>query len=115
MMETTLAGLGDTYQVGLAPFPFFDVNDELDATARPTDRDERGNNRIRTALANAFKSESGILTVIQRTAGLSPDGRRMCRLANNRMTMIPFADPDGSCDKLTGKVCPRTDSHGCCS
>ena len=94
-METMLTSLGDTYQVGLTPFGFFDVNGALDATARPTERAERGDNRTRTALANAFKSESGIMTITQRTAGTTPEERRICRLANDRLTMIPLVDPGG--------------------
>ena len=61
------------YQVSQIAFAFFDVNDTLDATARPTDRAEKGNNRVRTALANAFKVESGVMTVLQRTGGISSE------------------------------------------
>ena len=47
---------GELYQASQIAFDFFDVNGTLDATARPTDRAEKGNNRVRTALANAFKA-----------------------------------------------------------
>ena len=63
-IEALSAAPVELYQVSQIPFEFFDVNGTLDATARPTDRAEKGNNRIRTALANAFKVESGVLAVL---------------------------------------------------
>ena len=56
---------------------FFDINDTLDATARPTDRAEKVNNYARTALTNAFKAESGVMTVLQRTSGISSEHTRL--------------------------------------
>ena len=56
-MEALAAAPGELYQMSQCSFAFFDVNDVLDATARPTDRAEKGNNHVRTALANAFKAE----------------------------------------------------------
>ena len=59
-MEALAAVPGELYQASQSAFGFFAVNDTLDATARPTDRAEKGNNRTRTALANAFKLQSGV-------------------------------------------------------
>ena len=78
-MEALLAAPGDLYQVSQVAFDFYDVNATLDATARPTDRAEKGNNRVRTALANAFKAESGVLTVLQRTSASQLTGSRWGR------------------------------------
>ena len=64
-MEALAAAPGELYQVSQFAFDFFDVNGTLDATARPTDRAEKGHNRVRTALANnAFKAESSVMTVL---------------------------------------------------
>ena len=72
-METLAATPGEIYRVSQCAFVFFDVNDTLDATVRPTDRAEKGMNRARTSLANAFKSESGLMTVLQRTNGITAE------------------------------------------
>ena len=53
-MEALAAAPGELYQVSQCAFAFFDVNDTLDATARPTDRAEKRNNHVRTALVNAL-------------------------------------------------------------
>ena len=37
-MEALAAAPGELYQVSQCPFAFFDINDTLDATARPTDQ-----------------------------------------------------------------------------
>ena len=84
-MQMLLAAPGEMFQVGLAPFEFFDVNDTLDATARLTDRGERGTNKTRTMLANAFKAESGVLTVLMRTAGATPELKRLGRIISDRL------------------------------
>ena len=76
-MDALAAAPGELYQVSQSAFGLFDVNDTLDATARPTDRAEKGNNRTRTALANAFKAESGVLTVLQRSAGIPAEYTRL--------------------------------------
>ena len=44
-MEALIKIPGELYQVSQIAFDFFDANDTLDATARPTDRAEKGNNR----------------------------------------------------------------------
>ena len=72
-METLAAAPGEIYRVSQCAFVFYDANDTLDATARPTDRTEKGMNRARTSLANAFKSESGLMTVLQRTNGITAE------------------------------------------
>ena len=55
-MEALAAAPGELYQVSQSAFDFFDVNDTLDATARPTDRAEKGNNRTRTAFTAQHSS-----------------------------------------------------------
>ena len=80
-MEALSAAPGELYQVSRIAFDFFDVNDTLNATARPTDRAEKGNNRIRTALTNAFKAESGVLTVLQRTSGIPTEWEQLGKKA----------------------------------
>jgi hypothetical protein len=91
------------FQVGLAQFDFFDINDTLDATARPTDRGERGSNKQRTALANVFKAESDILTVPLRAAGITSEQKRLGWLISDRLTSTPTADPSGTRARLLGK------------
>ena len=59
------AAPGEIYQVSQCAFAFFDVNGTLDATARPTDRAENGMDRALTSLANAFKPESWLVTVLE--------------------------------------------------
>ena len=91
------------YQVSQIAFAFFDVNDTLDATARPTDRAEKGNNRIRTALANAFKAESGVLAVLQRTSGIPADWESLGKKVSDRLVCTPLAGSADAKEKLTGK------------
>ena len=76
-LEALAAAPGELYQVSLSAFTFFDVNDTLDTTARPTDRAEKGINRVRTALANALKAEPGVMTVLQRSVGISSEYTRL--------------------------------------
>ena len=102
-MEALVKAPGDLYQVSLTAFDFFDVNDTLDATARPTDRAEKGNNRVRTALANAFKAESGILTVLQRTSGISAEWESLGKKVSDRLVCTPLAGSEDAKAKLTGK------------
>ena len=89
-------------------FAFFDANDTLDATARPTDRAEKGNNRARTALANAFKAESGVMTVLQRTNAISPEHTRLGRQISDRLNSTPLGGSTEMKDKLTGKFVTET-------
>ena len=102
-MEALAAAPGELYQVSQCPFAFFDINDTLDATARPTDRAEKGNNRARTALANAFKAESGAMAVLQRTHGISPERTRLGRKISGRLTSTPLGGSTEMKAKLTGK------------
>ena len=74
-MAALAAAPGELCQVSQCASAFFDVNDTLDAAACPTDRAGKENNRVRTALANAFKAESGVMTVLQRTSGISSEFR----------------------------------------
>ena len=85
-METPAAAPGQIYQVSQCVFVFFDVNVTLDATARPTDRAEKGMNRARTSLANAFKSGSGLMTVLQRMDGIPAEQKRLGRQISDRLT-----------------------------
>ena len=93
----------DLYQVSQIAFDFFDVNDTLDATARPTDRAEKGNSRTRTALANAFKAESGVLTVLQRSSGIPAEWTRLGKQVSDRLTCTPLVGSADAKKKLTGK------------
>ena len=102
-MEALIEAPGDLYQVSQTAFDFFDVNDTLDATARPTDRAEKGNNRVRTALANAFKAESGILTVLQRTSGIPAEWVSLGKKVSDRLVCTPLAGSANAKAKLTGK------------
>ena len=106
-METLAAAPGELYQVSQCSFAFFDINDTLDATARPTDRAEKGNNRARSALANAFKAESGVMTVLQRTNGISPEHTRLGWQISDRLTSTPLGGSTEIKAKLTGKVVPE--------
>ena len=88
-MEALAAAPGELYHASshqCAFAFFFDVNDALDATARPTDRAEKKNNRVRTALANAFKAEYGAMAVLQRTGGISSEYTRLGQQASDRLT-----------------------------
>ena len=107
-MEALIKAPGDLYQVSLTAFDFFDVNDTLDATARPTDRAEKGNNRVRTALANAFKAESGILTVLQRTSGIPAEWESLGKKVSDRLVCTPLAGSEDAKAKLTGKFVAAT-------
>ena len=102
-MEALAAAPGDFYQVSQVAFGFFDVNDTLDTTARPTDRAEKGNNRTRTALANAFKAESGVLTVLQRSSGIPAEWTRLGKQVSDRLTCTPLVGSVETKEKLTGK------------
>ena len=102
-MEALAAAPGELYQVSQSAFDFFDVNGTLDATARPTDRAEKGNNRTRTALANAFKAESGVLTVLQRSAGIPAEYTRLGKQVSGRLTCTPLVGSAETKEKLTGK------------
>ena len=106
-MEALAAAPGGLHQVSQCSFTFFDVNDTLDATARPTDRAEKGNNRVRTALANAFKAESGVMTVLQRTSGISSEYTRLGKQVSDRLTCTPLNGSTEMKDKLTGKFVPE--------
>ena len=107
-MESLIKAPGDLYQVSLTAFDFFDVNDTLDATARPTDRAEKGNNRVRTALANAFKAESGILSVLQRTSGIPAEWESLGKKVSDRLVCTPLAGSEDAKAKLTGKFVAAT-------
>ena len=107
-MEALIKAPGDLYQVSLTAFDFFDVNDTLDATARPTDRAEKGNNRVRTALANAFKAESGILTVLQRTSGIPTEWGSLGKKVSDRLVCTPLAGSEDAKAKLMGKFVAAT-------
>ena len=85
-MEALAATPGELHQVSQWSFAFFNVNGTLDATARPTGRAEKGNNRVRTALTNAFKAESGVMTVLQRTSGISSEYTRLGKQVSDRLT-----------------------------
>jgi len=102
-MEALSAAPGELYQVSQIAFDFFDVNDTLDATARPTDRAEKGNSRTRTALANAFKAESGVLTVLQRSSGIPAEWTRLGKQVSDRLTCTPLVGSADAKEKLTGK------------
>ena len=102
-MEALSATPGELYQVSQIAFDFFDVNDTLDATARPTDRAEKGNNRVRTALANAFKAESGVLTVLQRTSGIPAEWESLGKKVSDRLVCTPLAGSADAKEKLMGK------------
>ena len=85
--ETLAAAPGELYQVSQqCSFAFFDIKDTLDATARPTDQAEKGNNRACTALANAFKAELGVMAVLQRTSGISSEHTRLWKQISDRLT-----------------------------
>ena len=85
-MEALAAASGELYQVSQCAFALFDVDDTLDATARPTGRAEKGINRVRTALTNAFKAESGVMAVLQRTGGISSEYTRLGQQVSDRLT-----------------------------
>ena len=102
-MEALIAQPGELYQVGQATLDFFDVNDSLDATARMTDRAEKGNNRVRTAMANAFKAETGVLTVVQRTAGITTEMESLGKKVSARLVGTPLTGSEDVKEKLTGK------------
>ena len=102
-MEALAAAPGELYQANQSAFDFFDVNDTLEASARPTDRGEKGNNRVRTALANAFKAESGVLTVLQRSSGIPAEWTRLGKQVSDRLTCTPLVDSAEIKEKLTGK------------
>ena len=97
------AAPGEIYQVSQCAFAFFDVNDTLDATARPTDRAEKGTNRARTSLANAFKWKSGLMTVLQRTNGITAEQKRLGRQFSDRLTSKPLCGSAEMKEKLKGK------------
>jgi hypothetical protein len=108
-MEVLAAAPGELYQVSQSAFEFFDANDTLDATARPTDRAGKENNRVRTALANAFKAESGVMTVLQRSVGIVSRYTRLGKQVSDRLTCTPLSGSTEMKEKLTGRVCPRFD------
>ena len=54
VMEALAAAPGELYQASQSAFGFFDVNGSLDATARPTDRAEKGNKGLRTEIGVVF-------------------------------------------------------------
>ena len=85
-MEALAAAPGGVYQVSQCAFVFFGVNGTLDATARPTDRAEKGMHRARTSLANAFKSESVLMTVLQRMDDITVEQKRLGRQISDRLT-----------------------------
>ena len=98
-IKTLAAVPGEIYQVSQCAFAFFGVNVTLDATALPTDRAEKGMYHARTSLANAFKSESGLMTVRQRTDGIAAEQKRLGRLISDRLTSMPL----GGCVEMKGK------------
>ena len=76
-MGTLAAAPGELYQMSQGAIELLDVDGTLDATARPTHCAEEGMNRARTSLANAFKSESGLMTVLQRTGDITAEQKRL--------------------------------------
>ena len=106
-MEALAAALGELYQVSQCSFAFFDANGTLDVTARPTDRAEKGINRVRTALANAFKAESGVMTVHQRTSGISSEYMHLGKQVSDRLTCTPLSGSTEMKGKLTGNFVPE--------
>ena len=60
-------------------------------------------NRARTSLANASKSESGLVTVLQRTDGITAEQKRLGRLVSDRLTSMPLGGFVEMKEKLTGK------------
>ena len=79
------------------------MNGTLDATAPPTDRAEKGANRVRTSLANAFKAESGVMNVLQRTDNITAEQKRLGRIISDRLTTMPLGGSVEVKAKLTGK------------
>ena len=67
----------------------------------------RGNNRVRTALASAFKAESGMVTVLRRTSGISSEYTRLGNQVSDRLTCTPLGGSTEMKKKLTGKFVPE--------
>ena len=91
-METLAAAPGELYQVSQGAIALLDVDGILDATAWLTDRAQEGTNRARTSLANAFESESGLMTVLQRTNGITAEQKQLGRQISDRLTSKPLMD-----------------------
>ena len=102
-METLAAAPGEMHQVSQCAFEFYDANGTLDATALPTHRAEKGANRVRTSLANAFKAESGVMTVLHRTDGITAKQKRLGRIISDRLTTTPLRGSVEVKAELTGK------------
>ena len=93
----------EIYEVRQCTFALFDVTGTLDSTARPTDRAERSMNNSCTSLANAFKSESGLMTVLKRTNGITAEQKRLGREIRDRLTSKPLCGSAEMKEKLKGK------------
>ena len=85
-METLAAAPGELYQVSQGAIALLGVDGTLDTTARLTDRAEEGMDRARTSLANAFKSESVLMTVLQRMDDITVEQKRLGRQISDRLT-----------------------------
>ena len=66
-------------------------------------------NRARTSLANASKSESGLVTVLQRTDGITAEQKRLGRQISDRLTSKPLCGSNEMKGKLTGKFAEEPD------
>jgi hypothetical protein len=103
-MEALAAAFGELYQVSQGAIALLDVDDTLDATARPADCAEEGKNRARTSrpLASTFKSESGLMPVLQRTNGITVEQKRLGRQISDQLTSKPLVVSAAMKEKLKG-------------
>ena len=120
-MGTLAAAPGEVYQVSQCAFAFFDVNVTLDATARPTNRAEKGMNRAHRSGARNSKGPAAMVTDApggtDATAGREMghgDGRAKVRRTDGSGTDVGLDEAMVEAGRLEVrlKACQQTSGDG---